>query len=208
MSATTADDSFLVKGLGLSKATIESPLTYDKEKWSGERMILIPSLMSEELDRSAIVERFGKTREKTDFGIVVLTPSFPRTADWEKYGAFVASKDSIYEAVEGLKDPKRGKRLQTVVFANRYEGIDLPDASCRILILDSKPWGELLQDRYLERCLEDSRLTAMKTARTIEQGLGRAVSGEEEFCVVLTIGRDLLRDVRLKHALHFCAGRT
>jgi replicative superfamily II helicase len=208
MSATTADDSFLVKGLGLSKATIESPLTYEKEKWSGERMILIPSLISEELNRGAIVERFGKTREKPDIGVVVLTPSFPRTTDWQSYGAFIANRDSIYEAVDRLKDPKRGSRLQTVVFANRYEGIDLPDASCRILILDSKPWGESLQDRYLERCLEDSRLTAMKTARTIEQGLGRAVRGEKDFCVVLIIGPDLVREVRRKDALPFYSKQT
>jgi replicative superfamily II helicase len=42
MSATVANDSFLIKGLGLSPETITDPLVYKGEKWSGEKMILIP----------------------------------------------------------------------------------------------------------------------------------------------------------------------
>ena len=39
-------NSFLIKGLGLSEETINSPLVYKDEKWSGEKMILIPSLIN------------------------------------------------------------------------------------------------------------------------------------------------------------------
>lgn len=51
MSATVTDDSFLVKGLRLSADTITKPLTYPKEKWFGEKMILIPSLIDGETGR-------------------------------------------------------------------------------------------------------------------------------------------------------------
>ncbi len=37
MSATTNDDSILIKDLGLSLASIEKPLTYESESWSGEK---------------------------------------------------------------------------------------------------------------------------------------------------------------------------
>lgn len=37
MSATTNDDSFFIKGLGLDKDAIKAPLQYHKEAWSGEK---------------------------------------------------------------------------------------------------------------------------------------------------------------------------
>jgi replicative superfamily II helicase len=54
MSATVTDDAFLVKGLQLSPETITKPLTYSKETWSGEKMVLLPSLINEELDRERL----------------------------------------------------------------------------------------------------------------------------------------------------------
>jgi replicative superfamily II helicase len=55
MSATVTDDAFLVKGLQLSPETISNPLTYAKETWSGEKMILLPSVIHEDLDRDRLV---------------------------------------------------------------------------------------------------------------------------------------------------------
>ena len=40
MSATVTDDAFLVKGLKLAPETIMKPLSYPKETWSGEKMVL------------------------------------------------------------------------------------------------------------------------------------------------------------------------
>ena len=45
MSATTMNDSFFIKGLDISKEAIKNPLIIPDEKWSGEKMILIPSQM-------------------------------------------------------------------------------------------------------------------------------------------------------------------
>lgn len=59
MSATVTDDAFLVKGLQLAPDTIVNPLSYDRETWSGEKMILMPSLMHEDMGRGTIVESFG-----------------------------------------------------------------------------------------------------------------------------------------------------
>ncbi len=93
MSATVTNDAFLVKGLDLAPATVKHPLIHEGEKWSGEKMILVPSLIDDALDRSAIVERFGKPKDRS-FGVVALAPSFNGTRDWEKYDAVVAGKDS------------------------------------------------------------------------------------------------------------------
>ena len=59
MSATVTDDAFLVKGLQLKPDTIINPLTYVNERWSGEKMVLLPSLIHDDMDRERIVKAFG-----------------------------------------------------------------------------------------------------------------------------------------------------
>jgi replicative superfamily II helicase len=122
MSATVTDDAFLVKGLRLSPKTITTPLTYDRETWSGEKMVVIPSLIHEDLDRDRIVNGYGKPKPGRTRGVVVLTPSFTRSKSWEEKGALVADRGTIEDAVNALE---RGECEKTVVLANRYDGVDL-----------------------------------------------------------------------------------
>jgi replicative superfamily II helicase len=195
MSATVTDDAFLVKGLQLKPETITGPLTYQKETWSGEKMVLLPSLINDELDRERIVRGFGKPNSKRKFGLVALVPSFARTKDWEAHGAIIADKDTVWEAVDNLK---KGEFEKAVVLVNRYDGIDLPDETCRILVFDSKPYSESLIDLYQEHCRPNSKATLMRTIRTVEQGMGRSVRGEKDYSVIVVVGSDLVRLVREK----------
>ena len=116
MSATVTDDAFLVKGLQLAPETIVKPLTYTKERWSGEKMILIPSLIHEELDRGKIVAGIAPPNPKRRFGVVALAPGFNWTKDWEKYGATVASRDTVTAAIEVLR---AGTYEKAIVLVNR-----------------------------------------------------------------------------------------
>lgn len=195
MSATVTDDAFLVKGLQLKPETITKPLTYAKETWSGEKMVLLPSLINDDLDREWLVQRLAKPNAKRAYGVVALAPSFPRTKDWEAQGAVVVNKDTVAEGLAGLR---KGDFNQTVVLVNRYDGIDLPDDSCRILIFDSRPYSENLIDLLQERCRSHSEATLMRTIRSVEQGMGRSVRGEKDYSVIVVIGTDLVRLLREK----------
>lgn len=73
MSATISNDSFFIRDLGIDKNVIESPLTFDK-KWSGEKMVLIPSLIDGSLTRETVVNWIGGWNN-LNYGVVVLTPS-------------------------------------------------------------------------------------------------------------------------------------
>ena len=193
MSATVTDDAFLVKGLQLGPETIAKPLSYDNETWSGEKMILLPSLIHEGMRREQVVESFGKPNPRRRYGVVVLAPSFARTKDWEQYGAKVARSESVRSVIDELR---KGQHQAAVVLANRYDGVDLPDDACRILIFDGRPYTENLTDRYQELCRPDSESTLMRTVRSIEQGMGRSVRGEKDYCVIVGIGTDLVRMLR------------
>lgn len=193
MSATVTDDAFLVKGLQLSPEAITRPLSYPKETWSGEKMVLLPSLINDDLDRARIVKGFGTSNPKRRSGIVALVPSFNQTKDWEAYGSIIAQKETVSENIDGLK---KGGFEKTLVLVNRYDGIDLPDDACRILIFDSKPYSESLTDLHQEFCRPNSEATLMRTIRTVEQGMGRSVRGEKDYSVVVVIGSDIVRLIR------------
>lgn len=193
MSATVTDDAFLVKGLQLSPETISNPLTYSKETWSGEKMILLPSVIHEDLDRESIVKRVATPNDRRKYGRVGLIPSVVRSKDWESYGAIIADKKNVDSVIDELR---KGNYEKTVVLVNRYDGIDLPDSSCRVLVFDSKPFSESLIDLYAERVRPNSKATLTKTMRTIEQGMGRSVRGEKDYSVIIVVGSELVRTLR------------
>lgn len=205
MSATLTDDAFLIKGLGLDVKTIENPLCYKDEKWSGEKMILMPSLIDSSLKESQIIEKFAKPRDGRRYGIVVFTPSFKASEIWEKFGSTIAKKETIKNEIEYLKNKNFEK---TLVIANRYDGIDLPDNSCRILIFYSKPYADTLIDRYLESCRSNSNVIAIKKAQTIEQGLGRGVRGEKDYCAIILTGIELIKFIRRKSTMKYFSQQT
>ncbi|MGY2733859.1 helicase C-terminal domain-containing protein [Sphingomonas sp. UYP23] len=200
MSATVTDDAFLVKGLRLAPTTITKPLTYEKETWSGEKMVVIPSLIHEDLDRDRIIAGYGKPRPERKYGFVALVPSEAISKAWADKGSVVANKDTIDSAIETLR---RGNYENTVVLVNRYDGIDLPDATCRVLVFDSRPYSESLIDLYAEAVRPRSEATLLRTVRTVEQGMGRSVRGEKDYSVVVMVGPDLVRLIREKSTRRF-----
>ena len=130
--------------------------------------------------------------------------SIDKAKPWEKGGATIADGDSIGDVVGGLKKDDNEK---TVVLANRYDGIDLPDKSCRILIFDSKPHSESLIDLYYERCRPNSAATLMRAVRAVEQGMGRSVRGEKDYSAIIVIGADLVRLLRDKSSRRFLSSQ-
>ena len=193
MSATTQDDSFFIKGLGFDVESVMNPLTNTDLKWSGEKMILIPALINESLTRDNVINWLAKPNDERQFGIVSLVPSFNTKKQYENLGAKVVTTHDIFKTVQSLKD---GSYSKTIVFANRYDGIDLPDNSCRILILDSKPYFDSLLDRYEEDCRSESDIINIRIAQKIEQGLGRSVRGEKDYSIIVVTGGDLIKFIK------------
>lgn len=197
MSATINNDSFFIKHLNITEETIKNPLTIDEVKVSGERMILAPSMIDMNLDNDFIMQYFIRKpdpeNQKTyNYGICVLTPSFNYANIWGKNGALVSNSNEISKHIGELK---AGNYQNTIVFANRYDGLDLPDSACRILIFDGIPYAENLLDRYFQDCLCDSEIINVKIAQRIEQGLGRNVRSDRDFGAILLLRNDLIRFV-------------
>jgi replicative superfamily II helicase len=203
MSATISNDSFFIRDLGIEKEVVESPLTFNK-KWSGEKMILIPSLIDGSLTREEVVNWVGGWRNM-NYGVVAITPSDWHAKIWVKLGATPVNASNLVSEVEKLK---MGVFSSPLVMAAKYDGVDLPDNMCRVLIIDSLPINETITERYVENCIPNSTFTSIKTAQTIEQGLGRAVRGEKDYCAVLLLGNDLVKQIRYRGSRNYLSPQT
>ena len=190
MSATTQEDSFFIKGLGISKNAVLNPLHGKEGIWSGEKMILFPSLMDNNLNAQVIREWVCKI---TKYNVAILVPSFQNARFYESQGCTIVNNENMEEILAGLSNNTIG---HPVVFANRYDGVDLADDRCRILVIDSLPHFDSLYDRYEESCREDSGLIYTKIAQKIEQGFGRSVRSEKDYSVIIVIGEELVHFVK------------
>jgi tetratricopeptide (TPR) repeat protein len=203
MSATISNDSFFIRDLGLKKEIVESPLTFNK-KWSGEKMVLIPSLIDGCLTREEIINWIGKWKN-TSYGVVAITPSNWHTKIWVAIGSTLVDTNNFFDEIDNLKS---NHFRNPIVMAAKYDGVDLPDNMCRILILDSLPTTETITEKFIETCIPNSTFTKIKTAQTIEQGLGRAVRGEKDYCAVLLLGNDLVKQIRYRNSRDYLSPQT
>ena len=202
MSATTQDDSFFVKGLGISKQAVLAPLTNKESKWSGEKMILFPSLIDESLNSQAIREWVCKLNMP---GVVVLVPSFAHTAYYKSLGCVIVDSTNMEQVLTGLTNKTI---TRPVVFANRYDGVDLADDRCRLLIIDSLPYFDSLFDRYEHSCREFSDQIYTKIAQKVEQGIGRSVRSEKDYSVIIIIEDELVHFVKGTKSQRYFSNQT
>ena len=202
MSATTQDDSFFVKGLGISKQAVLAPLTNKDSKWSGEKMILFPSLIDESLNSQAIREWVCKLNMP---GVVVLVPSFAHTAYYKSLGCVIVDSTNMEQVLTGLTNKTI---TRPVVFANRYDGVDLADDRCRLLIIDSLPYFDSLFDRYEHSCREFSDQIYTKIAQKVEQGIGRSVRSEKDYSVIIIIEDELVHFVKGTKSQRYFSNQT
>ena len=188
MSATTQSDAFFITKLGLSARAVKSPLTDTEQLWYGEKMFLIPTLMYEGFHDDTLVDRIMRINTNK-FGIVVLVPSKKIAEKFINKGAIFAN-ENLKETVESLKSKKFDNKY---VLANRYDGIDLPDEACRILIVDGKPYYDSLYERYEEMCRPNSETMLRRTVQKIEQAFGRSVRGEKDYSAIIIMGGELIK---------------
>ena len=51
-------------------------------------------------------------------------------------------------------------------------------------------------------------MTAIRTSRTIEQGLGRSVRGEKDYCAIILIGAELIKTIRTQASRQYLSNQT
>ncbi len=188
MSATIADDSEIVRTFDADPQLVNNALTSRSLAGISERMILIPSLMPFDFDPQQVAKSTLKQVSGMNLGAVALVHANYAAQAWTDTAQFAEGSDQVENAIEALQSRRTNGPF---VFANRYDGIDLPGDSCRVLVMEGLPSGtsdyELLRAATLYGGATISRMLAQR----IEQGIGRGARGAGDHCVVLLLGSDL-----------------
>jgi Holliday junction resolvase len=188
MSATIADDSEIVRTFDADPQSVQNALTSRSLAGVSERMILIPDLMPFSFDMQAAMAKLVEWTSNQKLGAVILVSSDKAAAQWSGVATVAAGSPEVEKLVAELQS-----RITSgpVVFANRYDGIDLPGDSCRLLVMSGLPAGTSNYELFRASALYGGATITRMLAQRIEQGIGRGARGAGDHCVVLLAGSDL-----------------
>ena len=127
-----------------------------------------------------------------DVNVVVLVPSSAAAERWKDEANQILKADNVVEGVEKLRNGHVG----LTILINRYDGIDLPDDACRVLAIIDLPEVSSYREASDMAVLANSESSLRRQMQRIEQGMGRGVRSNDDYCVVLLCGARLTR--RLK----------
>ncbi len=187
MTATLANDSALVTHFAADAATLIKPIVPDSAADLGDRLILVPQALVPDLSDADL--RLAVASIAVTDNVVVLVPSWARAREWSEVANLtVSDSGQIAAAVTRLRQGVVG----LVVIVNQYDGIDLPDAACRVLVIDGLPQAASGAERRESIALRDSSTITTRQVQRFEQGLGRGVRSREDRCAVLVMDRRLV----------------
>jgi len=202
LSATFYNDTDLLKEFGVARGAIDNPIEVQEYGDVGERLIVAPKRYHPELVDDVI--RPIIAQYANEHNVVVIVPNSERANRWTQYKAEIVDKNNIDIATRKLKSFVGN----LMVFVGRYDGVDLPGDSCRILVLDGKPTAQTLREKYYGMVRSGSVFLDAQTAQIIEQGLGRAVRSGSDYCSVFILGESLVDFISIKNNRHYFGGAT
>lgn len=178
LSATLEFETDFVRGFGRRIANQIAP---DNDAGNGERLILLSSLFKAKPDQKEVAAEILKSNK-----LLISVPSYPRAQAWKHVGT-PPSRNNFSAELQKFRNATSG----AFILVSRIDGIDLPQNTCRVMLIDGAPSGASLMDQYLFQHLSLSNLFSTKMAGRITQLLGRINRGRSDYGAFLIHGADL-----------------
>jgi hypothetical protein len=122
----------------------------------------------------------------------VIAPSKKQAQEWTDVAV-------LYDGSEGQAGVERFKKAaapRKMVMAARYDGVDLPGDSCRVLVLDGIPVGSFAIERFIDQSLNLTTARISASAIRLTQAVGRIFRSNTDHGVVVLCGGELQRWMR------------
>ena len=206
MSATLADDSVFVSAIGLKPTELSNIITPEKANDIGERLILFPKHLNSRITDEQVKQIIAGCAE--EFNVVVIVPSFDRLSFWSDAHPqqILSSRDKNIEY--GIARLKSDVPVGLTILVNKYDGIDLPDEACRILVIDGLPTMRNEYEIAIQGMNPNDKRICREQIQKIEQGMGRGVRSNNDYCVVVFMGDKLADAIVNQHGDQFFSSAT
>lgn len=196
MTATLVDDSILSTHFNIDKSYLSNVITPETAGDIGDRLIMIPQAINPSISDIEL-KSYYKDLSRVH-NVVVIVPSEHRlNTFWKDASDLVVTKEDIHIQVEKLKNSHIG----LVILINRYDGIDLPYDACRVLVIDGLPDSRRQIDQITQSQLLGSKQLLNHKIQKIEQGMGRGVRSNDDYCIVFLMGKSLVSDLYSSDAI-------
>lgn len=190
LGATLGEGGELERSFGRRKIDrIPLPAGWDK-KGTGRRFFCFPELTSDISSNHSLIDGWVSDLVKASGRAIVLTPDTRSATRFES--EYLEGIHTVHATdIETDLSAFTGQDGAALVLANRYDGIDLPDSDCRLVILDGLPARGDLQERFLIGDLGAMEVLQERIRARIVQGSGRATRNANDFAAIVMLGDDL-----------------
>lgn len=180
LSATLSAPDAFARTFGKVPDKVVAPKTTAGEC---ERLILIPA-------RSNLIEEDILVAKEllSDRKALILVPTYSRATKWEGL-ATPPTKEKVSEQVRVFKE---SSGVQKLLLAARYDGVDLPGDTCRVMAIDDLPMGVGPLERFMWESLSLSNTLRTAIASRVVQSFGRISRGMSDHGVVVLSGSRLI----------------
>lgn len=188
VSATLGSPGELERMTGIHPMTRLATPTGWENRTPGRRFVLIPNLSLDEADSDSVAANAANMVPRT----LILSPDHRRSERLARSLKSNGLSRKVFAAGDidsGLDEFVNDEAV--LMLSGRYEGIDLPDDSCRLLIVDGSPDAVTLQERFLSQRLGATAVLRDRFATRIAQALGRCTRNDRDFAAVLLVGTRL-----------------
>lgn len=186
LSATLTSEVDFCRAFGKRPSIRIEP---ESDAGMGERLIILAD--RENLTNGGVkgvaaetVARILSAKQK----LLISTPSYVAA---DKYKA-IATPPHVGEFSAKLDEFRRQASPGTFILVGRVDGIDLPHATCRVMMTDGLPKGFSLSEIYLYDMLEMRNSFAAKLANRVTQMFGRTNRGRNDYSVIFVTERNFV----------------
>lgn len=202
MTATLADDSVLSSELGVYPDDVPNVISPDKANDIGDRLIIMPQVMNRNITNDEIKQQLLNFSNSCN--VVIIVPSKKRAEYWSDISNLELTIENLKDGVEELKSGHVG----IAVLINKYDGVDLPDEACSILVIDGLPPMNNVYDQFEKNANPKSSRLKCERIQKLEQGMGRGVRSNSDSCAVILMGRDIAEIVYANNGLNYFSKAT
>jgi hypothetical protein len=189
MSATLSESGDLERTVGVRKIDrLPVPTGWDKQG-IGRRLFFFPERSLQERQATKLAVKMCNVAGRS----LVLVPDDRSEEEFKKLAK--ASGHTVFDAteMERSKESFTSSEKAVAVIANRYDGIDMLNNECRLLIVKGFPRATNIQERFIVTRLAATLLLNDRILTRIIQAFGRCTRSATDYSAVVVLGEELLK---------------